>query len=154
MTDPPPTPPSHTQGLLRLVSWPLTSCVTLGSNFRSCSFLVCRGLCCLLLGPPVTLSHPSSSDSSSFGDTLHPIHMVLVGLSIMESGRGSSSVSGVGRWPKVLRCTGPAHWVREKHACQVSPGTNKWRESVPFARGLLGREGVCLELQATRLSAV
>lgn len=70
-----------------------------------------------------------------------PIHSTWSwGLSIMESGRGASSLTGVGWWPKVLHC-------------QVSPGTYRWRETVPFALGLLCREDVCLGLrQPTCLS--
>lgn len=53
-------PTSHTQGWYTefRVPWLLTSCGTPGSNFRSCLFLVRRGLGCLLLGLPITLSIP------------------------------------------------------------------------------------------------
>lgn len=45
-----PVPTSHIGPTEVGVLWPLTSCVTLGSSFRSCSFLVCLDsvVCCLV----------------------------------------------------------------------------------------------------------
>lgn len=50
LNDRPLVPTSHTGPTEVGVLWPLTSCVTLGSSSRSCSFLVCLAsvVCCLV----------------------------------------------------------------------------------------------------------
>lgn len=110
------------------VPWPLPSCATSGSNFRSCWFPVCHGSCCLLLDLPVTLSRPSLPGLGSFEILFtHSFHVV-------------QGAVNHGMWKRGFLTQ--LQWAGETQVLhsQVTPisissGTNQWRETVPFALG-------------------